>query len=363
MSGFHQDQNMTFGGDLCLKNQLENDYSVNQTITGMFQNWLYDGHDNPVGVMKNSDATNSRHWNGQVQYHERLTKITGKSMKSRSYENNVTISIYNPLGNKVHEASGLSFLWGYSTQWEYTPTSPGTYCLSIEIDTGDWNGVMTEDYTFEVSGATHPAPDFNSPHSGNYLLISMVNFNRNYLVEGQDPMVTWLDEGLAMAAERLIYGDSAVNSRIAYYNSSPGIRDGHSLLYWDRQGEILANYSLSYLFLQYFKIQIGQQDTLFREILTDSDNDYRAIQNALNQYAESISFGDFMSDWRIAMMMKETSGKYGFKGDSAFNDLQTPFYTGGNKNLRGGAAIVKTLALSFNDPGDAGTNIQYVGIT
>ncbi|HOO33823.1 MAG TPA: caspase family protein [Thermotogota bacterium] len=190
----------------------------------------------------------------------------------------------------------------------------------------------------------------------------MVNFNRNYLVEGGDDMPSWIDEGLSMAAERLVYGSSEMTGRINYYNSSPSIKNGHSLLYWDDYGDTLANYSLSYLFMQYFRIQMGQGNAIYREIIEDYANDYSCIQNALNAYASSISFGDFMTNWRIALMLKESSGAYGFGGDSSFDPLSTQIYSGGSTNLRGGGAVVKTLVTSYTDPGNSGAHIQYVGM-
>ncbi len=190
----------------------------------------------------------------------------------------------------------------------------------------------------------------------------MVNFNRNYIVEGSDWMPTWIDEGLSMAAERLVYGPSVVNSRVSYYNASPGIRNGHSLLYWDDSGETLANYSLSYVFMQYFRIQMARGEGIYKEIIMDYANDYRCIQNALDQYASSIPLGDFLTNWRIAMAINEPTGVYGFKGDSSFVSIQTPLYTGGNKNLRGGGALLKTLSGAFTDPGNSGADIQYVGL-
>ncbi len=190
----------------------------------------------------------------------------------------------------------------------------------------------------------------------------MVNFNRNYIIEATGEMSTWIDEGLSMAAERLVYGPSVVQSRVSYYNNSPGVRDGHSLLYWDDSGETLANYALSYVFMQYFRIQMEQGTSIYKDLITDYANDYRCIQNALDEHASSISFGDFLTNWRIAMMINESTGVYGFKGDSSFNTIQTPLYTGGNKNLRGGGALVKTLSSQFSDPGNAGADIQYVGM-
>ena len=95
----------------------------------------------------------------------------------------------------------------------------------------------------------------------------MVNFNQNVLIEDSYVnMDTWLNESLSMAAEQ-IYSGQGLSNRINYYNVSSSIQNGHSLLYWDNSGDVLSNYSLSYLFGQYIKVQANQGDRIFKEIL------------------------------------------------------------------------------------------------
>lgn len=189
----------------------------------------------------------------------------------------------------------------------------------------------------------------------------MVNYNRNVLIEGGNDMDSWLDEGLSMAAEHIIYG--TLTSRINYYNTAPSIKNGHSVLYWDDAGDTLSNYSLSYLFLQYVRVQMNQGNAIFKEILQDTMNDYRAVENAAKTYITStLSFGDFMTNYRLALFMKESTGSYGFKGESAFNAIAAQMYTGSGTNLRGGGGVYKAISGSFTDPGNAGANIQYAAI-
>ena len=193
----------------------------------------------------------------------------------------------------------------------------------------------------------------------------MVNVNRNVIIEGDsDGMDVWLDEMLAMAAEQ-IYSGKVLTDRIDYYNYSPSIANGHSLLYWDEYGDTLANYSLSYLFGQYVKIQTGQGDRIFKEILADRFNDYRAVENAVKKYIRSdMTFGKFLTNFRIALLLKERSGLYGFNGDPNFNALQPKLFSDHSAYLRGGGAIVKQMDLSsgFKEPSDKGKDITYTFI-
>ncbi|MGJ7910854.1 Ig-like domain-containing protein [Neobacillus sp. LXY-1] len=190
----------------------------------------------------------------------------------------------------------------------------------------------------------------------------MVNFNQNVLIEKSSTgMDTWLDEGLAMAAEQ-IYTGKGLSDRIDYYNMSSSIKSGHSLLYWDNYGDTLANYSLSYLFGQYIKKQSGQGDRIFKEILRDPNNNYKAVEDVAKKYIDSnITFGKLMTDFRIALLLKKSTGLYGFKGDTFFNSLKDRIYSGNSASLRGGGSIVTTYssAVGLTIPKDKGANITY----
>jgi large repetitive protein len=190
----------------------------------------------------------------------------------------------------------------------------------------------------------------------------MVNFNRNVLIEGSsENMDTWLNESLSMAAEQ-VYSGVGLSDRVDYYNAATSITNGHSLLYWDDYGDTLSNYSLSYLFGQYIKIQTGQGDRIFKEILNDPSNDYKAIENVAKKYiSPSMTFGKLMTNFRIALLFKEPSGIYGFKGDPFFNALEEKIYTGSSQNLRGGGAVVTTFNSKdgFTIPTSKGPNITY----
>ena len=152
----------------------------------------------------------------------------------------------------------------------------------------------------------------------------MINFNNNVIKENGYSMDTWLNEGMSMAAEQ-IYSGKVLSSRINYYNNSSSIANGHSLLYWDDNGDVLSNYSLSYLFLQYFKVQTNQGDKIFKELQELKNNDYRDIEILIKKYIDpNLTFGKFMTEFRIALLLKQPTGLRGFKGVSGFNSIETP---------------------------------------
>jgi large repetitive protein len=187
----------------------------------------------------------------------------------------------------------------------------------------------------------------------------MVNYNENVLMEGHGDMDVWMNEGLSMAAEQIYTGHALVD-RIDYYNQSDSIANGHSLLYWDDSGDVLANYSLSYLLFQYLKIQAGQGDKIFKEILTDPKNNYVAIENIIKKYIDpKLTFGQFMTDFREALLLKSPTGLFGFKGDPSFNALEPRLYTGSSTYLRGGGAIVEQTNDGMVTPSVKGDNISY----
>ena len=189
----------------------------------------------------------------------------------------------------------------------------------------------------------------------------MVNFNRNALIEGGGSMDTWLNESLSMAAEQ-IYTGYGLEDRVNYYNVSAAIQNGHSLLYWDRYGDTLSNYSLSYLFGQYIKIQAGIGDNIFKEILQDPNNDYVAVENAAKKYIDpNLTFGKLMTHFRIALLLKERNGIHGFKGDPFFDSLNEKIFSGNSINLRGGGSVVTAFNSEegFEEPAEKGADITY----
>jgi large repetitive protein len=192
----------------------------------------------------------------------------------------------------------------------------------------------------------------------------MVNFNQTVFIEGAtDQMEPWIDEGLSMAAEQ-IYSGNVLSDRINYYNSTNSTVKGHSLLYWDYDGDTLANYSLSYLFSQYVKIQANKGDSIFKEILLDKNNDYKAVEDVVQKYINpSMTFGKFMTNYRAALFLKQDTGLYGFKGVPSFDQLQPRLYSGSGTNLKGGGAIVKQIdSQDFVVPSNKGTDITYTFI-
>jgi len=96
----------------------------------------------------------------------------------------------------------------------------------------------------------------------------MVNYNQNVLIEGDhSDMDTWLDEALSMAAEQIYRKGFERPDRLLQCLRIHSGRAFPVVLgqLWRR----LANYSLSYLFGQYIKLQAGQGNAIFKEIIQD----------------------------------------------------------------------------------------------
>lgn len=141
----------------------------------------------------------------------------------------------------------------------------------------------------------------------------MISFNENAIKGYTGSLDIWIDEGLSMAAEQL-YTNQPRMDRINYYNKSSSITNGHSLLYWNYDNDTLSNYSLSYLFMQYLNIQAGVGEGIYKEIIQNPNSDYKAIEDVIKKYIDpNMSFGEFMTDFRMALTLNQSTGKYGFK--------------------------------------------------
>lgn len=127
---------------------------------------------------------------------------------------------------------------------------------------------------------------------------------------------TWINEAFSAAAQHLCYGDSEAEGRIYTYNNSWQISHGFPLTAW---GNMLENYSLVYFFSQYMRTQyesLGYDgETVYKEVMnsyTNANDDlFGIIADKLGTTKE-----DLLVDYRIALQLKRSSGKYGFGGEA-----------------------------------------------
>lgn len=189
----------------------------------------------------------------------------------------------------------------------------------------------------------------------------MISFNEKTIKGDAGSLDTWIDEGLSMAAEQL-YTNKPRMDRINYYNQSSSITNGHSLLYWGDNNDTLSNYSLSYLFMEYLNAQADIGDSIYKEIIQNPNSDYKAIEDVVKKYIDNnMDFGEFMTNFRMALTLNYSIGKYGFKNKEGFNQLQKKIYNGNEINLRGGGAVVVKANSSLDIPSNKGDNIVYFG--
>ncbi|MCO4356254.1 M30 family zinc metallopeptidase [Staphylococcus agnetis] len=188
----------------------------------------------------------------------------------------------------------------------------------------------------------------------------MVNANQKLLKEKKrDGMDVWLDEAFAMASEHMYLGKT-LDHRIDYYNNSKSIANGHSLIKWNHRGDVLSNYSLSYLFSQYLKAQSDNGDKIFKEILQDHSSTNKALEKAIHKHVDAnMSLGEFMTNFRIALEKKEDAGLHGFNGEPGFNAINPkPVYQLPQTLAPQGSVLFETSE-NFEIPKDKDESITY----
>ncbi|HFN9399581.1 TPA: M30 family zinc metallopeptidase [Staphylococcus aureus] len=191
----------------------------------------------------------------------------------------------------------------------------------------------------------------------------MVNANQKLLKEKrQDGMDVWLDEAFAMASEHM-YLEKPLDHRIDYYNHSKSIANGHSLIKWNDHGDVLSNYSLSYLFSQYLKNQSDNGDKIFKEILQDPEDTNVALEKAIHKHVDpNMSLGEFMTNFRIALEKKDPNGIHGFNGEPGFDALNPiPVHQIPQTLTPQGAVLFETHE-PFEIPKDKDDNVTYTKI-
>jgi len=170
----------------------------------------------------------------------------------------------------------------------------------------------------------------------------------------------WWDEAFSMAAEHL-YGGEPLTYRIEQYNDtgkSKVLRNGLVLgyqNYTENNNDVIANYSTSYLFGQYLRCQTkhlkGGGNQIYRTILEQIGTDYTTILAGLAsidyEYTPE-TFEELYLNFRMATILKNPTGPYGFAGEDAFSVLVDNAYTGTTDvTLKPGAAVVLRVPENF----------------
>jgi len=116
--------------------------------------------------------------------------------------------------------------------------------------------------------------------------------------------------------------------------------------------------------MQYLRIQADQGSTIYREVIEHPENNHKAVEAIIQKYIDpQKSFEEFMVDFRLALILNEATGLYGFKGETGFDNFTKHVYEGREVDLRSGGAILINIDGNFEPSGDQGEHIRYFGIT
>lgn len=192
--------------------------------------------------------------------------------------------------------------------------------------------------------------------------------NRNLLVEGDwdsnNMSYTWIDEGLAMASMYFFQGKQQVETYVLNSPAYTSIRDGNSFIFWDTtdSDKVQSDYAMTYLFFQYLRIQSGNDATIYKDIIECTANDYTCVEDVIKEKVDpDMDFGEFLTNFRIALVLNDATGPYGFGGDDDF-EFTMQYFTGPYTALRGGGGLYIESESLFVKPSDAGKNTIFVGI-
>lgn len=132
---------------------------------------------------------------------------------------------------------------------------------------------------------------------------------------GKTSMETWINEGLAQAAERLCFGHESLAYRVDSFNKDEdcAIRDGLSLTCW---GLSVLNYSLSDLFIQYIRLQSGIDVEIYKKIIDHQYGDYRAIESVVISANGSFSsYRDIIRGFYTANLLQNQNGVFSYSAE------------------------------------------------
>jgi len=292
-----------------------------------------------------------------------------------------------------------SYVAGYFSPYDFFS---GTYypysnkCDMIYIDT--YPAVPGDDETNSTLA-----------HELQHLMNFTTSLNNRLVYEGEEVtdinlMDTWIDEGLASAAEWIYSNGTHLESRYGWYKYNGRVdKDGNKLLtgkidmgnnffVWDNrdheascgnannnyanckdtanhsQYAILDDYATVYLFFQWLRIQSNNGQNIYKEIIGSSKGDYMAVTDAASARISSSynNWGRLLGDWLAANYINNSGGAYGYKTEISSNDISAHYFpvTGANAraSLYPGEGVYSRINSTYYAPTNSG-NIKYSLLT
>lgn len=282
---------------------------------------------------------------------------TGNGGTEFGKDGKITIILQN-LRDDYYYGYGNGYTAGYFWDADFSTGSGYNNMACIHIDTCP--AMYTGSATPSINGAKS-----TMIHEFQHL----IHFTNETIEETYSPL--WLNEAFSMSAQYMRYGDT---SRITQYNSqgnSSLLATGAILNYTDYEqnsDDMYSNYCLPMLFGQYLRTQTknltGGGNAVFKSILASTQSGDDSMVDGLNSINYSVTdLTTLFANFRMALVLKESTGYYGFTGESDFSALKTLLFTGTTASLKGGAAVVKQLNNVSFAPSGAGSNIIFKGFS
>lgn len=201
----------------------------------------------------------------------------------------------------------------------------------------------------------------------------LINFATTFS-DDQTVQDLWINEGLSSAAE-YVYQGSQIQWKIDYFNADPveTIINGNNFFVWNGYwestaggGDILADYATVYLFFQWLRIQASNGNGIYKEILSSSYRDYRAVTAAASNSIDLrfAVWSEVLGTWMMANLLNHATDFRGYKGKIAAG---IGYYLSSENfkyQLAPGEGIFSLMPPSGeNTPPESGANIKYIGLT
>lgn len=188
--------------------------------------------------------------------------------------------------------------------------------------------------------------------------------------------VSWINEGLSVAAMDYYWGGDDPTGWLSLINSNINIRNGSSLMYDAYRNNSAQDYSMPDLFIRYLANRrekgyhpVAMIKSFYNGGMTGNPVAYvNSVLKGAGLTGESgdLTFAEALADFYVAAVAQENAGRYGFYGDGVVRRAVSdyPIYageSGASVSLAGSAAIIlKTKNGSFTVPSGAGSNIRFI---
>jgi hypothetical protein len=199
----------------------------------------------------------------------------------------------------------------------------------------------------------------------------LINYVNTIVLDRQEFMDIWLDEGLSVSAENIYLGEHPA-MRYQWFIEDPAgtISQGNNFFVWGNHEEtslaIMDEYATAYLFFQWLRLQSGGGSEIYTAIANSEKYNQEAVleaaQTLFSDKEYAADWETLLRTWMAANYINSPSGPFGYRDEDKLKEVRVWTIGGLSQSLYPGEGVYSIIRRGSTSVTASKSHIRYGGL-